>query len=509
MMPGCAWSVALQGMAGVMVEVEVALGGGLPRVVLVGLPDSALYEARDRCRAAIAATGLPWPTQLLTINLTPAALPKAGSHYDLAIIAAVLAAQDSVPAASARRTVLLGEVGLDGRVRSIRGLIPMLFAARDAGFDRAIVPASQLCESELVEGMTVWGAATLADVVAVLRGEPSTVIAPEPVSGPVATAVPDMADVIGQPEARWALEVAAAGRHHLYMSGPPGVGKTMLASRLPGLLPELGIEEALEVAAVQSLAGIDVVGLNRQPPFADPHHSASMASIVGGGQKFAKPGAVSLAHRGVLFLDEAPEFSPRVIDALRTPLESGRIVLGRAAGQASYPAQFQLVLAANPCPCGKYQTKAAAQCRCAPAAVRRYAQRLSGPVLDRIDIHATLHQVRSTLRGSAGEIAEPTAVIAQRVAVARERQVLRYGCCPFRTNGEVPAHYLRNVLPTPRGIELLERELDAGRLSARGVDKVLRVAWTLADLGGRDIPSKDDVFLAMGLRRGGDQAVAA
>ena len=509
MIPGNAWSVALQGMAGVMVEVEVALGGGLPRVILVGLPDSALYEARDRCRAAVAARQLPWPAQLMTINLTPATLPKGGSHYDLAIIAALLACQGAVPREIAARSVLLGEVGLDGRVRQIRGLIPMLLAAREAGFSQAIVPAVQLREAELVEGLTCWGVAMLDDVVAVLKGEPVTCeSAPRGISPSAAPSL-DMADVAGQPEARWALEVAAAGRHHLYFSGPPGVGKTMLASRLPGLLPQLSIAEALEVAAVHSLAGSEVAGLDRNPPYADPHHSASMASIVGGGQRFARPGAVSLAHRGVLFLDEAPEFSPRVLDALRTPLEKGRIILGRAEGQASYPAQFQLVLAANPCPCGKYQTKAAAECSCATMAIRRYAQRISGPILDRIDIHAALQPVSASLNPIVGEQPEDSTAIAQRVQAARQRQLERYRDHGFLTNAEVPSAFLRHVLPRPDGVDLLDRALERGSLSARGVDKVLRLSWTLADLAQREKPSKDDVYLAMGLRRGNATGVAA
>lgn len=280
----------------------------------------------------------------------------------------------------------------------------------------------------------------------------------------------------------------------------------MLAARLPGILPPLSVEEALEVAAVHSLAGVTVTQLRRQPPFSDPHHSATMASIVGGGQRFAKPGAVSLAHRGVLFLDEAPEFSPRVLDALRTPLENGRIVLGRADGQAEYPASFQLVLASNPCPCGKFQAAQSAECQCPPMAIRRYAQRISGPVLDRIDIHCWLANVRPGR--DAGE-PESSATVAARVAQARARQAARYKGCGFSTNAEVPGRYLHAALPRPQDGGMLDRALDAGKLSARGVDKVLRLAWTVGDLAGHEVPTKDDVALALHLRRGGMQAVAA
>ncbi|MFZ1410892.1 MAG: YifB family Mg chelatase-like AAA ATPase, partial [Micropruina sp.] len=381
-------------MEGTMVEVEAAIGGGLPRTILVGLADTSLNEARDRCKAAVASTGVGWPSQLLTINLSPATLPKTGAHYDLSIVAAVAAADGRLPKGALEGLVLLGELGLDGRVRAVRGVLPALLAAASNGFSRAIVPATQVGEAQLVQGITVWGVRDLADVMEVLAGRPVLLPAIESATPVEPSEVKDLIDVVGQVEAKWALEVAAAGRHHLFFHGPPGVGKTLLAERLPGLLPDLDLPEALEVSAIHSLAGCGLDdGLVIRPPYSDPHHSASLASLVGGGARVAMPGSVSKAHRGVLFLDEAPEFSPRVLEALRVPLESGQIVLGRSAAQATYPARFQLILAANPCPCGMAATKGA-QCQCAPMAIRRYAQRVSGPVLDRIDIHQHLRPLR-------------------------------------------------------------------------------------------------------------------
>ena len=306
----CAYGVALVGLDGRIVEVEAHTGPGLPRTILVGLPDTSLYEARDRCKAAVHSSGQSWPSTLLTINLSPATLPKQGSSYDLAIVAAVLAASDVIFASELRSTVLVGELGLDGRVRPVRGVLPATLAAVQHGFQRVIVPYRQAAEAQLVEGIDVLGVASLAQLIALLAHEP--VPDAEPVDLPVEAAhdsgdpALDLADVAGQLEAKWAVEVAAAGRHHLMFTGPPGVGKTMIAARLPGLLPELTIPEALEVSAIHSLAGFDLTGgLIRRPPYADPHHSASMASLIGGGAGLARPGAVSVAHRGVLFLDEA------------------------------------------------------------------------------------------------------------------------------------------------------------------------------------------------------------
>lgn len=501
----CAYGVALVGLDGRIVEVEAHTGPGLPRTILVGLPDTSLYEARDRCKAAVHSSGQSWPSTLLTINLSPATLPKQGSGYDLAIVAAVLAAAEVIIAAELRSTVLVGELGLDGRVRPVRGVLPATLAAAQHGFQRVIVPYRQAAEAQLVEGIDVLGVASLAQLVALLAHEP--VPDAEPVELPIETAhhgdpALDLADVAGQLEAKWAVEVAAAGRHHLMFTGPPGVGKTMIAARLPGLLPDLTIPEALEVSAIHSLAGFDLTdGLIRRPPYADPHHSASMASLIGGGAGLARPGAVSVAHRGVLFLDEAAEFSPKALEALRTPLESGVVNLHRSHGMTRYPARFQLVLAANPCPCGQSGT-AGASCLCPPMAIRRYATRLSAPIRDRVDITQHFRPLkRHQLQASLGQ-GEPSAAVAERVAEARDRQQRRLAGTGWHANSEVTGAYLRHHLPQPDGLHLLDRAAERGLLSPRGIDKAWRVSWTIADLAGKDKPGVDEIGIALAMRQG-------
>jgi magnesium chelatase family protein len=495
-------------LEGHLVEIEVLSVANVPAFVLVGLPDAALGESRDRIRAAFASTQLPWPNKRVTVNLSPAALPKAGSGFDLGIAVAVMAACKMIKPETLAQTAHLGELGLDGRIRPIRGILPAVLCAARCGLRRVIVPQANLTEARLVEGIEVVGATSLASLAQTYGADlkaPAQACQPidlPPAVPQAARPVGDLADVVGQNQARLAVEVAAAGGHHLMLSGTPGAGKTMLAERLPGLLPPLQPDQAVEVTTVHSVAGtfVPASGLILRPPFQAPHHTATPAAIIGGGSGLPRPGAVSLAHRGVLFLDEAPEFSPRVLQTLRQPLETGEIVIHRAAGSARYPARFQMVLAANPCPCGQAVGKAI-NCSCTPLARRRYYSRLSGPLLDRVDMHIDVEPVGSMGTSNGGE---STAVVAKRVACARAAQTERLAQHGWLLNAEVPGGWLRRQLgPASTICRQLSRALDRGWLTMRGVDRVLRVAWTIADLAGRNTPNQADLDLAMTLRGGG------
>jgi magnesium chelatase family protein len=505
-MLGRAQSIGLVGLDGHVVEVEADLAAGIPAFVLIGLPDTTMQEARDRVRAAVVNSGRSWPQRRITVALSPAALPKRGSGFDLAMAVAVLVAHEVVPAAAVEGLVLVGELSLDGRVRAVPGVLPAAFAASRAGVKRLVVPAANVAEAALVPDLDVVGVADLAALLAYLTGEdagPSLVRADgvPPPAPPPDVAAPDLADIVGQAHARRCLEIAAAGGHHVFFLGPPGAGKTMLAERLPTILPRLDAEAALEVSAIHSVAGTLPADapLITVPPFRAPHHTSSLPALVGGGSGIARPGEVSLAHRGVLFVDEAPEFASGHLDALRQPLESGTIALARSGGVARYPARFMLVLAANPCPCSSAGKKDR-DCTCPAGVRRRYLGRISGPLLDRLDIRVDLESMtRADLSEGTGE---PSAAVRDRVLSARDRMAHRYRDLPWRANGEVPGRELQRRWPLPaETLAPAHAVADTGRLSARGLDRIIRVAWTLADLEGRAVPGASHVRRAVSLRK--------
>ncbi|MYS53193.1 ATP-binding protein, partial [Streptomyces sp. SID6013] len=441
-------SVALVGVEGVVVEVQADLEPGVAAFTLVGLPDKSLTESRDRVRAAVVNSGAEWPQKKLTVGLSPASVPKSGSGFDLAVAASVLGAAERIDPRVLADIVMIGELGLDGRVRPVRGILPAVLAAADAGYEQVVVPECAAAEASLVPGVSVLGVRSLRQLIAVLadepvpeeeqeqtqQGRPDPLLAGLRMPGTgAATGMHsvgaaqhdhghDLADVVGQESARTAVEVAAAGRHHLFLEGPPGAGKTMLAERLPAILPRLCRAESLEVTAVHSVAGLLPPGkpLIDVAPYCAPHHSATMQALVGGGPGVARPGAVSLAHRGVLFLDETPEFSSHALDALRQPLEAGHVVIARSAGVVRFPARFLMVLAANPCPCGRF-SRTDELCECPPSAIRRYQARLSGPLLDRVDLRVEVDRVTRGQLAGTGPRGDTTATVADRVRAARER----------------------------------------------------------------------------------------
>ncbi len=503
-------AVALVGVTGQLVEVEADLSAGLPGLTLTGRADTSVVEARDRIRAAVLNSAAPWPNRRITLALLPADVRKVGSRFDLAMALAVLGADETIRAQAIADAVWIAELGLDGRLRPVRGVLPSIVAARREGVRRVVVAEANAAEAALVDGVDVRAARDLGQVLAWLQGAgPAPAVAEPSPSSSADPAALDLADVAGQATAKRALEIAAAGRHHIYLIGAPGAGKTMLAERLPGILPPLDDSAALEVTAVHSVAGALPVQarLVRRAPFLAPHHTSSVAALVGGGSGIAGPGAISLAHHGVLFLDEAPEFQVSALDGLRQPLESGYVVLHRSGGAVTYPARFLLVAAANPCPCGNRAT----ECSCPPQARRRYQQRLSGPLLDRIDLRVHVDPVPHAELLTEPVAREPSSVVAARVAAARQAAAERWHPCGWQTNAAAPGALLRRrpwLLPRA-ALAPAEEHLERGQLSARGFDRVLRLAWTIADLGGRDRPDAGDVAEAVFFRTGRAHSWAA
>ncbi|MGE7958091.1 YifB family Mg chelatase-like AAA ATPase [Pseudomonas sp. NPDC089530] len=468
-------SRAQTGVQAPAVAVEVHLANGLPALTLVGLPEAAVKESKDRVRSAILNAGFDFPARRITLNLAPADLPKDGGRFDLAIALGILAASVQVPTLALEQVECLGELALSGAVRPVRGVLPAALAARQAG-RTLMVPRANAEEACLASGLKVIAVEHLLEAAAHFNG--TTPIEPYASDGLLARSqpYPDLNEVQGQMAAKRALLVAAAGAHNLLFSGPPGTGKTLLASRLPGLLPPLEEQEALEVAAIQSVSSHTPLSHWPQRPFRQPHHSASGPALVGGGSK-PQPGEITLAHHGVLFLDELPEFDRKVLEVLREPLESGQIVIARARDRVHFPARFQLVAAMNPCPCG-YLGEPSGRCRCTPEQVQRYRNKLSGPLLDRIDLHLTVAR-ESTALSPSPQPGDNTAQAAALVARAREHQQRRQGCA----NAFLDLPGLRRHCTLSTGDERwLETACERLSLSLRAAHRLLKVARTLADL---------------------------
>ncbi len=487
-------SATLLGAAGRPVIVEVHVANGLPGFTIVGLPDEACRESRDRVRAALLSSGLAWPQKRITVNLAPSGVRKGGAGLDLPIAVGVLVASEAVPAAAVEGMAFIGELGLDGSVRRVPGMVPLADALEAAV---AVVSPSCVHEAALTARGVVRSVGSLAGLVAVLRGEQPWPEPPPKVPEPALPPPPDLAEVRGQASGRGAVEAAAAGGHHLLFLGPPGSGKSMLAARLPGLLPPLAPCAALEVTMIHSAAGVALPtgGLVTRPPLRAPHHTASIVAMVGGGTAAMRPGEASLAHEGVLLLDELAEFHPAVLDGLRQPLEDGAIRIIRAKASVEFPSRFLLVGTMNPCPCGAAEPKA---CSCPDGMRLRYLRRVSGPLLDRFDLRLSVRRpsVEELLGGPA---AEPTAVVAARVRAARRLAIDRAGFL----NADIPAHRLDELAPlSASASRLLRHELEGNRLTGRGLHRVRRVARTLCDLkgGAAEVISDEWISTALGLR---------
>ncbi|WP_439936486.1 YifB family Mg chelatase-like AAA ATPase [Nocardia sp. N13] len=509
-------SLALRGADGHVIDVQVDVSPGLVGTTIIGRVDKGLSEARDRVRMAINNDCARWPaTKRVTILLAPADLPKGGTHYDLAIAVAVMAAdkqhKDLTPDLLAG-WAFIGELSVSGGLRPVPGVLPMVIAAAAHGITRVFVPEPQAAEAALVPGMTVFGVRSLAQVSAVLRG--AEVPEAPPVVGPSASPLAtwrgddrlsdlDLTDLDGLDDVRYAVEVAAAGGHPLMLIGPRGTGKTSIAERIPTILPDLSTEQALEVTALHSVAGLlpEGSGLLRRPPWFAPHHSATAASVLGGGTGRVRPGQVSLAHHGVLFLDEFPHFRSDVIEAMRQPLESGEVTIARGEEAATYPARSLVVLAANPCPCGNFHGQSGGACECSDVQRAHYRRKLSGPILDRVDIWMEVRPQRRGRTGSWRPAPESSADVRARVADARERQARRYQDCSWQLNASCPGAAIAERWPLdPEAQRLVDAELSAGMLSRRGMTRVQRLSWTVADCAGVSRPGPREAEIALALR---------
>lgn len=511
-----AHTVSLHGALGHLIDVQTDVSSGAIGVALVGRPDASINEARDRCRMAIINSNMEWPsTRRITILLSPADLLKRGTHLDLAIAVSVLAASGHIPRENLKATVFIGELTLDGGMRSVPGVLPMVLAAAARGIQRVFVPEPQAREAAMVPGMTVLGMRSLKQVVAELRGE-EVPEAPPVVAmsgsrllswrGQDRMEEVDLRDLLGMADARYAIEVAAAGGHHLMLTGPKGAGKTSIAERIPGILPDLTSEESLELTAIHSLAAALEPGDDMliRPPFSAPHHDASKASVLGGGSGQVRPGEISRAHCGVLFLDEFPLFRSDVIESLRQPLESGDVTIARLDESVTLPARGMVVLACNPCPCGDYHPQASQNhCTCTEVRRRDYRRKITGPIADRIDIVRHVAPLRPHEQRDRFQRCESSAEVRARVEAARASQAKRYSASSWRLNAHAPGPVLRERWPLVEEAQrVVDDEIYAAHLSRRGAARVHRLAWTVADLTGVDQPGLVEVDVALRLRMG-------